>query len=98
VSEGLEELTINWEDEQGHITTRELAKEVISKGGGWVTIMFLYQDLDPRTGEYGPNKVRVQRYQKRGDKYSFQSKFNISSEKQARQIVKTLEAWFPEEA
>jgi hypothetical protein len=96
VTSGIDELTINWEDEQGRLTTRELEKEVISKGGGWVTVMFLYQDLDSASGEYGPNKVRVQRYQKRGDKYIVQSKFNISSEKQAQQIIHTLGAWFPE--
>lgn len=94
MSSGIDELTVNWEDEQGKITTREINKEVISKGGGWVTIMFLYQDLDNRTGEYGPNKVRVQRYQKRGDKYIVQSKFNISNEKQAIQIARTLGEWF----
>ncbi len=97
MTSGIEDLTINWEDEQGKLTTKELAKEVISKGGGWVTIMFLYQDLEAASGEYGPSKVRVQRYQKRGDKYIVQSKFNISSEKQAQQIIRTLSEWFPEQ-
>ena len=97
MTSGIEELTVNWEDEQGRLTTKELSKEVISKGGGWITVMFLYQDLDNRTGEYGARKVRVQRYQKRGDKYIVQSKFNISNEKQARQIIRTLGEWFPGE-
>ncbi|MCE5272428.1 hypothetical protein LLH00_14210 [bacterium] len=96
MASGIDELTVNWEDEQGRLTTRELEKEVISKGGGWVTVMFLYEDLDAASGEYGPKKVRVQRYQKRGDKYIVQSKFNISSEKQAQEIIRTLAQWFPE--
>lgn len=94
MASGIDELTVNWQDEQGRLTTREIGKELISKGGGWVTVMFLYQDLDSATGEYGPKKVRVQRYQKRGDKYIVQSKFNISNEKQAQQIARALDEWF----
>lgn len=95
MASGIDELTVNWQDEQGRLTTREIDREIVSKGGGWVTIMFLYEDLDNSTGEYGPGKVRVQRYQKRADKYIVQSKFNISNEKQAHQIARTLEKWFP---
>ncbi|MBN2289805.1 MAG: hypothetical protein JXQ83_10775 [Candidatus Glassbacteria bacterium] len=93
----IDELTINWQDEQGKLSTRELDKRVISKGGLWVTVIFLYQDLNHQTGEYGPPKARIQRYQKRNDRYIPQSKFNISSAKQARQIVEILQDWFDEE-
>ena len=92
----IDELTVNWENEQGQLTTRELDKKVLSKGS-WVTIMFLYQDLDGKTGDFGPEKVRIQRYQKRNDRYVPQSKFNISSEKQAKMIVDILNEWYTAE-
>ena len=94
----VDELTVNWEDEQGQLTTKELDKRVISKGGAWVTVIFLYQDLDLKTGEYGPHKARIQRYQKRNDRYIAQSKFNTSGMKQAREIVEILGEWFGEES
>ena len=58
--------------------------------------MFLYQDFDKKAGDWGPKKVRVVRYQKRGGKYIPQSKFNVSSAKQARQIIESLQNWLPE--
>ena len=88
------ELTVNWKDEQGRLTTKELDKRVISKGGAWVTVIFLFQDLNLQTGEYGPRKARIQRYQKRNDRYIAHSKFNISNPKQALQIIDILNDWF----
>ena len=60
--------------------------------------MFLYQDLDRRKGEYGPNKVSIRRYQKRDGTYLQRSKFDISSVTQARAICHKIQDWFPEEA
>jgi hypothetical protein len=96
MAETVEELTIEWEDEDGVVTTKELDKVVLSKGA-WTTIMFLYQDFNRKSEEFGPNKVRIQRYQKRDGRYMPRSKFNISSGKQARAIIETLEGWFADE-
>ncbi|MEA2062927.1 MAG: hypothetical protein U9P14_04450 [Gemmatimonadota bacterium] len=90
----IDELTVDWQDDQGRLTTKQLDKKLLSKGGAWVTLVFLYQDLNLKTGEYGPRKVRIQRYQKRNDRYIPQSKFNISNEKQALQVVEIFEGWF----
>ncbi|MFC1614028.1 hypothetical protein ACFL5K_01895 [Gemmatimonadota bacterium] len=90
----MDELTVNWEDEQGRKTTKELDKRLISKGGAWITVFFLYQDMNLQTGEYGPPKGRIQRYQKRNDRYMPQSKFNISSAKQALEIAGIINEWF----
>ncbi len=92
----IDEITINWVDESdGKQKVKELKKEVLSRGS-WTTIMFLYQDLDNKTSDFGPPKIRIQRYQKRGGEYRPQSKFNISSAKQAYQIIDVIEGWFPE--
>jgi hypothetical protein len=92
----IDEISINWVDESdGKQKVKELKKEVLSRGS-WTTIMFLYQDLDNKTGDFGPPKIRIQRYQKRSGEYRPQSKFNISSAKQAYQIVDVIGQWFPE--
>jgi len=95
MAETVEEITIDWKDENGQQLVRQLKKEVLTSGV-WSTIMFMYQDFDKKAGDWGPKKIRVVRYQKRGGKYIPQSKFNISSAKQARQIIENLQTWLPE--
>ncbi len=96
MAETAEELTIHYEEE-GQVLRRELAKEILTRGS-WTTIMFLYQDLDRKTGEYGPQKISIRRYQKREGSYVQRSKFEISSAAQAREICKQIHQWFPDEA
>ena len=55
MAESVEELTIRYE-EDGKLLRKELEKHVLSKGS-WTTIMFLYQDLDRKSGEFGPAKI-----------------------------------------
>ena len=95
MAETIDEINIDWKDEQGQQLVRQVKKEVLTSGA-WSTIMFMYQDLDKKTGEFGPRKIRVARYQKRGGKFIPQSKFNISSAKQARQIIDIIRGWLPE--
>jgi len=64
--------------------------------GSWATAMFLYQDLDRASGEWGGPKVAIVRFKKSGGVYRRQSSFNISSEKQARQIVDVIQRWYAE--
>ncbi len=96
MAETIDELTVHYE-EDGRILRKEVAKEVLSKGS-WTTIMFLYQDIDRKTGDYGPQKVSIRRYQKREGKYLQRSKFEISSVAQAQAIRQKLGHWFPEPA
>jgi hypothetical protein len=93
VSETVEDLTMNFSDEEGTLLVKELEKEALTKGA-WATIMFKYCDLDKKTGEFGPPKVSIRRYQKQNGIYKYRSKFNISSEAQAKQITETLNKWF----
>jgi hypothetical protein len=95
MAETVDEIIIDWKDENGQQLVRQLKKEVLTSGV-WSTIMFMYQDFNKKAGDWGPKKVRVARYQKRGGKYIPQSKFNISSAKQARQIVENLQNWLSE--
>ncbi len=94
--ETIEDLTITYTEEDGTITVRELSKEVLTKGA-WATVMFLHEDLDRASGEYGEPKVTIKRFRKTGGVYRSQSKFTISSAKQAKQMIEILSRWFPSE-
>lgn len=95
MAETIDEISINWEDEEGKLAVQELKKEVLSRGA-WTTIMFLFQSLDKKTGQYKAPQVRIVRYKKSGGRYLPQSKFTISSAKQARHIAGVLEGWLPD--
>jgi len=94
MAEAVEDLTVEWE-EGGLITVKELDKKVLSKGA-WSTIIYKYQDYDNKKEDYGPNKFTIRRYQKRNGVYSQKSKFNISSEDQASQLIDALQGWLNE--
>lgn len=94
MAETIDEVSYNYEDE-GKLVRREMKKEVLTKGA-WATVMFLYQELDRKTEQWGPPKVSIVRFKKSGGVYRKQSSFNISSEKQARQIVEVIEKWYAE--
>lgn len=82
--------------EDDKIVVKQLDKNVLTRGS-WTTIMFLYQELDKNTEEYGPSKVSIRRYQKRNGVYRQQSKFNISSAKQANEMILALQKWYPKD-
>lgn len=91
MSETVEELTVAYHEGEV-MTVKELDKVVLTKGA-WATVMYRYQDLDRKTGEFGPDKYTIRRYQKRNGEYGQRSKFNISSRDQAQQIVSALTKW-----
>ena len=95
MAETVDGISIDWKDENGQLLVKQVKKEALTSGA-WSTIMFMYQDLDKKTGEFGPKKVRVARYQKRGGKFIPQSKFNISSARQAKRMIEILQSWLPE--
>ncbi len=95
MAETVDEISIDWKDESGQQLVKQVKKEILTSGA-WSTIMFMYQDFDKKSGEFGPRKIRVARYQKRSGKYIPQSKFNISSAGQARRITEIIQGWLPE--
>ena len=91
MSETVDELTVEYFEGE-MMTVKELDKVVLTKGA-WATVMYRYQDLDRKSGDFGPDKYTIRRYQKRNGEYSQRSKFNISSRDQASQIVDALTKW-----
>lgn len=94
MAETVEELTVTYED-GGIETIKELDKKVLTKGA-WATVIYRYQDWNRTKEEYSPDKFTIRRYQKRDGEYQQKSKFNISSEKQAREIITALQGWLGE--
>jgi hypothetical protein len=85
------DITIQYE-EDGLVLVKEIDKEILSKGL-WTTILFRYQQWDKRKNEYGGDSFAIRRYQKVHGDYQQKSKFTISSSKQAKKIVETLQEW-----
>lgn len=94
MAETIEEVSYNYEDE-GKLVRKEIKKEILTKGA-WATVMFLYHELDRKTEQWGSPKVAIVRFKKSSGVYRKQSSFNISSEKQARQIVDVIQRWYEE--
>jgi len=94
MAETIEEITIHYEEE-GQVLTEEIEKEVLTKGS-WTTIVFKYSERNRKTGEFGLPKASIRRYKKYNGRYQLQSKFNISSAKQAKQLVEILNKWYDE--
>ncbi len=88
------ELTINFKEDDV-LLVKEIDKEVLSKGA-WATILYRYQQLDKKTNEYGKEQYSIRRYQKRSGTYNQKSKFNISSQDQAKKIIDVLQRWMGE--
>src|SRR5215475_12092426 len=93
MAETLDELTYDYEDE-GVLVRKEIDRAVLTKGS-WATVMFLYQELDRAKGKFRPPKMAIVRFKKAKGAYRKQSSFNISNEKQARQITEVFERWYP---
>lgn len=91
MAENVEDLTIRYED-GGIETVKELDKKVLSKGA-WATVIYRYQDWEAAKEQYSGDRYSIRRYQKRNGEYQQKSKFNISSDKQAREIIEALESW-----
>ena len=92
MAETLEELTYDYEDE-GKLVRRELQKEFLTRGA-WATVMFLYEEMDRKTEKWGDPKIAIVRFKKSGGQYRKQSSFNVSSRKQASQIVDVIQRWY----
>lgn len=94
MAENIDDLTIAFYQDDRNVL-KEIRKKVLTRGN-WTTIMYLFQELNKKTNEYEAPKISIRRYQKRGGIFKQQSKFNISSAKQAREIAAILLEWFPE--
>jgi hypothetical protein len=82
--------------EDGHTVVEELDKRILSKGA-WSTIVFKYREWDHRADAMGPVKFTIRRYRKVNGQFRQQTKFNISSAKQAEALIDALKGWLEED-
>ena len=94
MAERIEDLSIEYKEDD-KIIIQQIDKNILTRGN-WTTIMYLFKEMDKKSGEYSDPKVSIRRYQKRNGVYRQQSKFNISSAKQGREMIAALQKWFPE--
>jgi hypothetical protein len=72
---------------------KQIDRAILTKGS-WATVMFLFQELDRAKNKFRPPKMAIVRFKKAKGSYRKQSSFNISNEKQARQITEVFEGWY----
>ncbi len=97
MKETIDDLTVEYVDETGLSTIKQLDKVVLTKGA-WSTIVYKYQDWEKAKQRYSPPRYSIRRYQKRNDQYFQKSKFNISSADQAEKIITLLQKWIAEDS
>lgn len=89
--ETIDEITINYEEE-GVQVVEELDKVVLNRGA-WTTVLFRYRERDRKTGEFGPPKAGLRRYQKTKGYFRKRDAINLS-EDASRVLCNTLNEWF----
>ena len=80
--------------ENGHEKVRELDKVVLSSSSSWVTIAFLFAEIDADSGAAKAPKVSLRRYKKRAGRYVLDKHFVLSSGAQATTLGSALGRWF----
>ena len=91
MAETIDEITIAYE-EDGLLVVEELDKKVLNRGA-WTSILFRYRERDRKTGEFGPPKAGLRRYQKTKGVFRKRDAINLSPEA-ARILIDTLNEWF----
>jgi hypothetical protein len=91
MAETVDEITVTYED-NGQVTIEELDKVVLTKGGPWVTILFRYRELDQKTGNFGPPKATVKRYQKYQGAYRKRDSINLTADS-SKALISSLQSW-----
>jgi len=94
MTETIDEITINYEEE-GILVIEELEKVVLNRGA-WTTILFLYRERNRQTGEFGPPKAGLRRYQKFRGFFRKRDAINLS-DKTVGTLMEKLSEWFPQE-
>jgi len=86
----VDELSANYE-KLGVQHRREVFKHVISRGGPWVSLGFVFQDKED---EFSSSKVMLASFKNFGGMYSRFSYFNIKSKEEAQKICNILKETF----
>ncbi len=90
MAENINDITVNYEEE-GELLVEELEKVILNRGA-WTSILFRYRERDRQTGQMGPPKATLRRYQKYQGVFKKRDAINLSADT-AKTLVTTLEKW-----
>ena len=93
MAENINDITVNYEEE-GELVVEELEKVILNRGA-WTSILFRYRERERQTGEMGPPKATLRRYQKYQGVFKKRDAINLSADT-ARTLASTLEQWLSE--
>jgi hypothetical protein len=93
MAENINDITVNYEDE-GELLVEELDKVILTRGA-WTSILFRYRERNRQTGDMGPPKATLRRYQKHNGLFKKRDAINLSAEA-ARALLGTLQKWLDE--
>lgn len=88
-SQTIDELTFNLEID-GVLVRKELEKVLISYRGSWATVVYLFTQMNKKTGEYCPPRVSLIKYQRVEGIWKRKLYFNINTTKSAEKIIGAL--------
>lgn len=84
---------LTWEFiEDGMVSRRQLAKQIINLNGVWLTIVYLYQDLNRRTGLFTDPRIAFVRYRRYKDGFKKMGQFNLGLD-QLAMLSPVLSQW-----
>lgn len=90
MAENINDITITYE-EDGELLVEELEKVILNRGA-WTSILFRYREKDRKTGEMGPAKATLRRYQKYQGVFKKRDAINLSADT-ARTLINSLNQW-----
>lgn len=90
MAENINDITVIYE-EDGETLVEELEKVILNRGA-WTSILFRYRERDRQSGQMGPPKATLRRYQKYQGVFKKRDAINLSADT-ARTLVDTLNQW-----
>lgn len=93
MAENINDITVNYEEE-GELLVEELDKVILNRGA-WTSIIFRYRERNRQSGEMGPPKATLRRYQKYQGVFKKRDAINLSADA-ARTLSTVLHTWLSE--
>lgn len=90
MAENINDITVNYEEE-GEVVVEELEKVILNRGA-WTSILFRYRERERQSGQMGPPKATLRRYQKYQGVFKKRDAINLSADT-ARTLANTLDQW-----
>ena len=92
-ADSIEGLSSNFE-KLGIQLRREICKEIISRGGPWVSLGFTFQDKKDACDDFGSSKVMLASFKNTGGVYNRYSYFIIKTKEEAQKVCDILKQTF----